>query len=58
MGIKSFLLPRGMWWAAAEFRVLRKKASPIEQEEGGEADRKALSAWAVKASQFALRKLV
>ena len=35
LGMKSFLLPRGMWLAAAESRVLRKKASPSEQEEGG-----------------------
>ena len=38
LGIKSFLLPRGMWLTAAELRVLRKKASPMGQKEGGEAD--------------------
>ena len=43
LGIKSLILPLGMWLAAAEMRDLRRKTYPIEQEEGEGADRKASS---------------
>ncbi len=56
-GLEFLMKPEGTECLEAVWRILRKMASPWEQEEGSGAIKKRVSVSRVKVSQSALRKL-